>query len=58
MRTTRTSALTTNLRVPVLDGWKTLGAAGDGKPDIVTSAIFGTFVFFNQLKPQAHTGNN
>jgi len=23
---------------------------GDGKPDIVTSGIFGTFVFFNHMK--------
>jgi Domain of Unknown Function (DUF1080)/FG-GAP-like repeat len=31
---------------------------GDGRPDIVTSGIFGTFVFFNQMKPQAHAANN
>jgi FG-GAP repeat len=27
---------------------------GDGMPDIVTAAIYGTFVFFNTAKPVRH----
>jgi len=29
---------------------------GDGTPDIVTSGIYGTFVFFNHMKQQTSAG--